>query len=52
LIYLNKIGLTLGSKIEILEIMEYDQSMELLINESNKVFMSKEISKNIYLNKA
>ncbi len=48
--YLDKVGITLGTKIKILEIMEFDSSMEIEINENQKLFLSKEISKNIFVN--
>lgn len=48
--YLDKIGIALGSKIEILEIMEFDQSIEIKLNNKSNVFLSNDIAKNIYLN--
>lgn len=44
--FLDKIGAHPGKKIKILSKEEYDGSLEVLI-ESNKAFLSKEVSKNI-----
>ncbi len=44
--YLDKIGARPGKKIKILEIQEYDGSMEVQIS-GNKFFVSKEVSENI-----
>ncbi len=44
--YLDKIGAKPGTKIKILGKEEYDESMEVLIND-NRVFISKEVSQNI-----
>lgn len=45
--YMDKIGANLGAKVEILERVEFDGSIELLIDNSKKVFVSKEVGKNI-----
>lgn len=44
--YLDKIGAKPGTKIKILGKEEYDESMEVLIND-HRVFISKEVSQNI-----
>lgn len=44
--YLDKIGAKPGTKIKILGKEEYDESMEVLLND-NRVFISKEVSQNI-----
>ena len=44
--YLDKIGATPGKKIKVTGKEEYDESMEIEI-EDKKVFLSKEVSKNI-----
>jgi len=44
--YLDKIGAKPGRKIKVLSKEEYDDSMEIQLNEK-KVFISKEVSKNI-----
>jgi DtxR family Mn-dependent transcriptional regulator len=48
--HLEKLGLTLGKKIEILEIIDFDGSVELLID-NNKVNISREVAKHILINK-
>lgn len=46
--YLNKIGISLGSELLIIEQIAYDQSLEIQI-ENNKQIISKEVAKNIYV---
>lgn len=45
--HLDKIGLTLGRKCEIMEINEYDGSLTLKVEEKEQLYISKEIAKNI-----
>lgn len=45
--YMDKIGAYLGAKVKILERIEFDGSLELLIDGKNKVFISKEVAKNV-----
>ncbi len=45
--YLTKIGISIGSAFEITDRMEYDQSVELVIN-GRTIIISKEASYNIY----
>ncbi len=44
--YLDKIGAKPGKKLKVLAREEYDESMEIMIDD-NKVFLSKDVSKNI-----
>lgn len=46
--YLDKIGATPGKKIEVLSREDYDESIEVVI-EKKKIFVSKEVSKNILI---
>ena len=46
--YLDKIGAIPGKKVQVLSREEYDESIEVMI-EKKKVFVSKEVSKNILL---
>ncbi len=46
--YLDKIGATPGKKIEVVSREAYDESIEIIL-EKKKVFLSKEVSKNILL---
>ena len=46
--YLDKIGATPGKKIEVISREAYDESIEIIL-EKKKVFLSKEVSKNILL---
>ncbi len=45
--YLSKIGISIGSKLRVIERNTFDQSMLLLINGKNKVQISAEIAHNI-----
>lgn len=45
--HLNRLGLTLGTKLTILEIVEFDKSMLVRMNEENEFYMSAEIASNI-----
>ncbi|MFM1913850.1 MAG: hypothetical protein RIR51_1702 [Bacteroidota bacterium] len=49
---LTKMGLSLGAKIKILEINNFDFSRKVLINNKKEVFVSSEIAKNIYVKKS
>lgn len=49
LTYLDKINIRLGSTITIIEKIEFDESLEILINNNIKKLISKEISTNIYI---
>lgn len=48
--HLEKLGLTLGKKIEITEITDFDGSVELLVN-GNKQSISREVAKHILISK-
>jgi DtxR family Mn-dependent transcriptional regulator len=45
--YLSKIGVCIGAKISILEKMEFDGSVEIMVDGRNRGFISKEASENI-----
>jgi DtxR family transcriptional regulator, Mn-dependent transcriptional regulator len=47
--YLDKIGIGLGTQLEILDKVEYDNSLELLINGKTKQIVSKEVSGNVFV---
>ena len=46
--YLDKIGLTIGAYIEITDKIEFDQSLEIKVNNGRTIIISKEIANNIY----
>lgn len=48
--HLEKLGLVLGKKIKVMEINEFDSSVELLINKQN-INISKELAKHILIKK-
>ncbi len=45
--YLDKVGVYIGAKVEILDKVEFDGSLEIRVDESRKLFVSKEVSSNI-----
>lgn len=45
--YLSKIGIQIGTGIKVLEKIEFDSSLEILIDNKNKVFISREASENL-----
>ena len=47
--YLDKIGIYLGAKVKVLEKIEFDGSLELLIDDKRTVFISKEVSENLWV---
>ncbi|SOD11282.1 metal-dependent transcriptional regulator [Pedobacter xixiisoli] len=48
--HLEKLGLTLGKRIEIIEVLEFDGSVELLV-EQQKMNISREVAKHILITK-
>lgn len=49
--YLNKIALNIHTQIEILELLEYDQSLEICIEKQKSVILSKEVAESIFVMK-
>lgn len=47
--YIDKIGAYLGAKVKVLEKVEFDGSMELLIDGKKNVFVSREVAQNILI---
>jgi DtxR family Mn-dependent transcriptional regulator len=47
--YLDKVGISIGSKIKVLDIFPYDGSREILINGKNKLSISQEVSENLLM---
>ncbi len=47
--YLDKIGVYLGAKIKVADKVEFDGSMEIVIDGKRTVFISKEVSENIWI---
>jgi DtxR family Mn-dependent transcriptional regulator len=45
--YLNKIGVYIGVSIQVLEKIEFDRSVEIMIDGKRKLYISKEASENI-----
>jgi len=47
--YLDKMEISIGCKIQILEVIEFDQSMDILVNSSKKLTISKTVADNILI---
>ena len=47
--YLDKIGISLGSKIRVMDKMPYDNSLEIMLENEKALLISSEVSKNIFL---
>lgn len=47
--YLDKIGISIGCNVTINELIEYDNSLEISINNEDKRLVSKEVSHNLYI---
>lgn len=46
--YLDKIGVNMGAHIEIVDKIEFDQSIEIKVNKERVIIISKDIAQNIY----
>ncbi|WP_089319378.1 metal-dependent transcriptional regulator [Pontibacter ummariensis] len=47
--YLNKVGISLGSRIRVVDKMAYDHSLEIVLEEEKSLLLSSEVSRNIFL---
>jgi len=47
--YLDKIGAYIGAKIKVIDRVEFDDSLEIQIDDKKTVFVSKEVSENIWI---
>ncbi|GAB4109744.1 MAG: metal-dependent transcriptional regulator [Thermoflexibacter sp.] len=47
--YLNKVGIYIGAKVSITDKIEYDGSLEALLDEKKTILVSKEVAKNIFV---
>ncbi|MBL3658386.1 metal-dependent transcriptional regulator [Fulvivirga sediminis] len=47
--YVDKMGIYIGAKIRVIEKVEFDGSLEILIDNKRTVFISKEVSENIWI---
>lgn len=47
--YLDKIGAYIGARVEVLERLEFDESLEIKIDDNKEVFISKEVADNIWI---
>ena len=49
--YLDQLGLVLGAEVEIQDIIDFDHSMSIVINQNTKTIISNQASKNLYIKK-
>jgi len=47
--YVDKIGIYIGAKVKVIDKVEFDESLEIMIDNKRTVFISKEVSENIWL---
>lgn len=47
--YLERIGIMIGSKIEVIDKVEFDDSLEIVVDSGDPVFISKEVSHNLLI---
>lgn len=47
--YLDKIGAYIGARVQVLERLEFDESLEIKIDNNKQVFISKEVADNIWI---
>lgn len=47
--YLDKIGAYIGAKVKVIEKVDFDSSLEIQIDNKHQVFISKEVSENIWI---
>ena len=45
--YLDKVGLSIGKELKLIEIVPFDKSLQVQINRKEKVFLSAEVAKNL-----
>lgn len=49
--YLDKVNIALGSKLTIIEVYAFDESMHVLLNDDKDLIVSKQIAKNLFIKK-
>jgi DtxR family Mn-dependent transcriptional regulator len=47
--YLDRLGINIGTRIDVLEVFEYDGSRNVLINDDKEVLLSGKICENVFL---
>ena len=47
--HLDKIGICLGTRIQVIDKLDFDKSLEISINQNKKALISAEVSKNIFV---
>lgn len=49
--YLDRVGLSIGKEIKLIEVIGFDKSIQVQVNGKEKVFLSHEVAKNLLVNK-
>lgn len=49
--YLDKVGLSIGKEIKLIEVVGFDKSIQVQLNGKEKIFLSHEVAKNLLVNK-
>lgn len=49
--YLDRLGLTIGASVEVLELFEYDESVKILMNNEKEQILSKKVAENLFIQK-
>lgn len=47
--YLDRLGLTLGAEIEVIERFEYDESVKIILNRNKEQLLSKKVAQNLFI---
>ena len=47
--YLDKVGAYIGARIKVLDKVEFDGSVEILVDQKKNIFMSKDVANNILI---
>lgn len=49
--YLDKVGLSIGKEVKLIEVIGFDKSIKVQVNGTEKIFLSHEVAKNLLVNK-
>jgi len=49
--YLDKVNISIGSKLKVVELYAFDESMHILLNDEKDLIVSKQIAKNLFVKK-
>ena len=49
--YLNKVNIHIGSKIKVIDIIQFDKSLEIIVDKNKSIFISRQVAENILVTK-